>query len=186
MTAHVAGCAHGCRQGAGGNAVARSLTCLIVFFVALPHLRIGGKPPILLDIAARKFVFRRSHVPAHRHVAAGTGDGRRFRHDRVGHGLCRTRLVRMGMSANGLHGVSVSADRSFFRGHGRQRWETETRPGRLVERSPGFSSISCFACCWRIRSWPTSSEPIGLPQWIRSLADATSHRVPGDGCDDRA
>jgi cytochrome c oxidase accessory protein FixG len=29
---------------------------LIVFFVALPHLRINGKPPILLDIVARKFV----------------------------------------------------------------------------------------------------------------------------------
>lgn len=30
---------------------------LIVFFVVLPHLRINGKPPILLDIAARRFVF---------------------------------------------------------------------------------------------------------------------------------
>ncbi len=30
---------------------------LIVFFVVLPHLRFGGKPLILLDIAARRFVF---------------------------------------------------------------------------------------------------------------------------------
>lgn len=30
---------------------------LIVFFVALPHLRVGGKPMILLDIASRRFVF---------------------------------------------------------------------------------------------------------------------------------
>ncbi len=30
---------------------------LIVFFVALPHLRVGGKPVILLDITRRKFVF---------------------------------------------------------------------------------------------------------------------------------
>ncbi|MGI9472985.1 MAG: cytochrome c oxidase accessory protein CcoG [Rubripirellula sp.] len=30
---------------------------LIVFFVALPHLRINGKPVILLDILSRKFVF---------------------------------------------------------------------------------------------------------------------------------
>jgi cytochrome c oxidase accessory protein FixG len=30
---------------------------LIVFFVVLPHLRIEGKPLILLDIAARRFVF---------------------------------------------------------------------------------------------------------------------------------
>jgi cytochrome c oxidase accessory protein FixG len=30
---------------------------LIVFFVVLPHLRINGKPLILLDIAARKFIF---------------------------------------------------------------------------------------------------------------------------------
>ena len=30
---------------------------LIVFFVVLPHLRINGKPPVLLDIVARKFVF---------------------------------------------------------------------------------------------------------------------------------
>lgn len=29
---------------------------LIAIFVALPHLRIGGKPVVLLDIAARKFV----------------------------------------------------------------------------------------------------------------------------------
>ncbi len=28
---------------------------LIALFVSLPHLRIGGKPAILLDIAARKF-----------------------------------------------------------------------------------------------------------------------------------
>jgi cytochrome c oxidase accessory protein FixG len=30
---------------------------LIVFFVVVPHLRIGGKPLILLDVAAREFVF---------------------------------------------------------------------------------------------------------------------------------
>ena len=30
---------------------------LIVFFVVLPHLRIGGKPVILLDVGSRKFVF---------------------------------------------------------------------------------------------------------------------------------
>ncbi len=30
---------------------------LIVFFVVLPHLRIGGLPPILLNIPARRFVF---------------------------------------------------------------------------------------------------------------------------------
>ncbi len=30
---------------------------LIIFFVVLPHLRIAGKPVILLDIASRKFVF---------------------------------------------------------------------------------------------------------------------------------
>lgn len=30
---------------------------LIVFFIALPHLRIGGRPMILLDIASRRFVF---------------------------------------------------------------------------------------------------------------------------------
>ena len=30
---------------------------LIVFFIALPHLRIQGKPVILLDIVSRKFVF---------------------------------------------------------------------------------------------------------------------------------
>ena len=30
---------------------------LIAFFVALPHLRIGGKPPVLLDIVHREFTF---------------------------------------------------------------------------------------------------------------------------------
>lgn len=30
---------------------------LIVFFVALPHLRVGGKPPVLLDVIGRKFTF---------------------------------------------------------------------------------------------------------------------------------
>ncbi len=30
---------------------------LIVFFVAVPHLRIGGKPLVLLDVASRKFIF---------------------------------------------------------------------------------------------------------------------------------
>lgn len=30
---------------------------LIIFFVALPHLKVGGKPMILLDIASRRFVF---------------------------------------------------------------------------------------------------------------------------------
>jgi len=30
---------------------------LIAFFVALPHVRIGGMPPVLLDIPARRFVF---------------------------------------------------------------------------------------------------------------------------------
>ncbi|MEO1584297.1 MAG: cytochrome c oxidase accessory protein CcoG [Planctomycetota bacterium] len=30
---------------------------LIVFFVGLPHVRIAGKPPILLDIASREFTF---------------------------------------------------------------------------------------------------------------------------------
>ena len=29
---------------------------LIVFFVVLPHLRFGGKPLVLLDIAARRFI----------------------------------------------------------------------------------------------------------------------------------
>ncbi|UCD75940.1 MAG: cytochrome c oxidase accessory protein CcoG [Phycisphaerales bacterium] len=31
--------------------------CLIVIFVALPHLRINGKPPILLDLPNRQFTF---------------------------------------------------------------------------------------------------------------------------------
>ncbi|KAA5545573.1 cytochrome c oxidase accessory protein CcoG [Roseiconus nitratireducens] len=30
---------------------------LIAFFVALPHFRIGGKPPILIDILNRQFIF---------------------------------------------------------------------------------------------------------------------------------
>ncbi|WP_442508920.1 cytochrome c oxidase accessory protein CcoG [Novipirellula sp. SH528] len=30
---------------------------LVAFFVALPHIRIGGLPPILLDVPARRFVF---------------------------------------------------------------------------------------------------------------------------------
>ena len=30
---------------------------LIIFFVVLPHLRVGGQPMVLLDIAARRFVF---------------------------------------------------------------------------------------------------------------------------------
>ncbi|MCA9136378.1 MAG: cytochrome c oxidase accessory protein CcoG [Planctomycetales bacterium] len=37
---------------------------LMVVFVAIPHLRIGGKPVILLDIAARKFtIFGKTFLP---------------------------------------------------------------------------------------------------------------------------
>ncbi|MEM6979898.1 MAG: cytochrome c oxidase accessory protein CcoG [Planctomycetota bacterium] len=38
--------------------------CLIVIFVSIPHLRIGGKPLVLLDIAARKFtLFGHTFLP---------------------------------------------------------------------------------------------------------------------------
>jgi polyferredoxin len=37
---------------------------LMVVFVAIPHIRISGKPLILLDIAARKFtIFGRTFLP---------------------------------------------------------------------------------------------------------------------------
>jgi hypothetical protein len=72
----------GANCGDGGVLVAY---VLIVVFVAIPHLRMSGKPLMLLDIPAREFVVR-PHVFPTDTLAVGVGDGRVVRLDRVGHG----------------------------------------------------------------------------------------------------
>ncbi len=140
-TVAVAGCSHVCRQGSWWKQRRVVAYALMIVFVAIPHLRIGGKPLILLDIAARQFtIFGRTFLPNDTLVLALVHvDGVCV--DRAGHGDRRTCLVRMGVSANGLHGILVSTHRSLVRRHDREGWQASPRHVWHSGMSAGFLSI---------------------------------------------
>ena len=97
---------------------------LMIVFVAIPHLRLGGKPLILLDIAAREFtILGQTFLPTDTFLLALLMP-QRVRHDRTGDSSHWSGVVRLGLPANGLHGVSLPSHRSFVRRHDRERWQS--------------------------------------------------------------
>jgi hypothetical protein len=75
---------------------------LIAFFVTLPHLRLWGKPIVLLDIVSREFTF-------FGHTFYPTDSGLLLLL-LLTHGSWWSIVVWVGMSADGLFGVSVPTD----------------------------------------------------------------------------
>ena len=85
---------------------------MVVFF-AIPHVRISGKPAFLLELPAARV-----------HASSATRSCRPTRccscccsrsvrdRDLPAHGALRPRLVRLGLSADGLPGVPLPADRA--------------------------------------------------------------------------
>ncbi len=95
---------------------------LIAFFVTLPHLRLGGKPLVLIDILHRSLPFWGIlFIQPIAHYWP-------YLVYQVFSRLCScdsdswTSLVRLGMSTNRVHRISISTDRSNLLGCVWTRW----------------------------------------------------------------
>ncbi len=151
---------------------------LIVFFVVVPHLRIDGKPLVLLDIPARKFVFLgHTFLPTDTLLLALVMLSV-FRHHRVGDGVRGPRVVRLGVSADGLHGVPVSADRSALRGNQRERAASRNArlTGVLAVAALGASTcLLCIVLAHTFLAYFVGTDQ--LAKWIVEFAARASRRL---------
>jgi hypothetical protein len=103
---------------------------LMALFTAIPYLTLNGKPLVLLDVVQRRFtLFGTTFLPTDSMLLMLLLVGIFLGHLPAHRGV-RPRVVRLGVSADGLHGVPLPADRAAS-----SRAAPAARDGSTVTRS---------------------------------------------------
>ena len=142
----------------------------------IPYLRLSGKPLVLLDVPRRSS--RSSGTPSCRPTRccfAAAGE-RRHRH-LPAHRALRAGLVRLGLPADGVHGIPLPADRAVLRGGPERIAVASTRQsGTPAATAAQVRRLSrSWRCSSRTPSWRTSS---GSSSWRTGCSGRRSSTRP--------